>query len=96
MRIVSLIEEHGFGDVKVATVTKTIRFPSVLDYVRSQLVATPMASLLANTDPNERKAAIVKVAAQTVLSWNRRSRWMDGCLSRKRLMSRSVEGLSQG
>ena len=61
----ALIEEHGFGDVNVATVTKTIRFPSVLDYVRFQLIATPMASLLANIDPSQREAAIASVAAQT-------------------------------
>jgi SAM-dependent methyltransferase len=42
----SLLGDGGFGNVVVSTVQQTIVFPSVLDYVRLQLVATPMTMLL--------------------------------------------------
>src|ERR1700761_634974 len=42
----SLLRDAGFGAVAVSTVEQTIAFPSVLDYVRFQLVATPMTTLL--------------------------------------------------
>jgi len=41
----SLVANAGFVEVRVETVTKSIRFPSVADYVRIQLAATPLASL---------------------------------------------------
>src|SRR5689334_697583 len=42
----SLLNGAGFSGVDLQTVVQEITFPSVLDYVRFQLVATPMASLL--------------------------------------------------
>ena len=39
-------KQAGFDVADVATVTKQINFPSMLDYVRFQLTATPMAVLL--------------------------------------------------
>jgi ubiquinone/menaquinone biosynthesis C-methylase UbiE len=53
----------GFDAVDVATVTKQITFPSMLDYVRFQLTATPMAALLKDRDPVERERLIGSIAA---------------------------------
>jgi ubiquinone/menaquinone biosynthesis C-methylase UbiE len=61
----ALMTEEGFERVDVKTVTKRITFPSVLDYVRFQLVATPMAGLLSERNDIEREAAIKSVAAAT-------------------------------
>jgi ubiquinone/menaquinone biosynthesis C-methylase UbiE len=65
----SMIRE-GFEHVNVSTVTKRITFPSVLDYVRFQLVATPMAGLLRDRNAVERESIIEAIAAdtQTLLS----------------------------
>ena len=63
-----LIAGEGFHRVNVATVTKPIRFPSVQDYVRFQLVATPMAILLSGLSPHEREDAIEAVAAGMMAS----------------------------
>src|ERR1700687_5119354 len=41
----SLVKEAGFEDVEVTTVSKQIEFPSMSDYIRFQLIATPMAAL---------------------------------------------------
>jgi ubiquinone/menaquinone biosynthesis C-methylase UbiE len=60
-----LLAKAAFRDIKVHAVTQPIVFPSVLDYVRFQLLATPMASLLQNKDETERQAAIRAVAAAT-------------------------------
>lgn len=62
--VASLITEAGFEQVEVATVTKRIIFPSMLDYVRFQLIATPMASLLADRNAADRETAIAAVAAE--------------------------------
>ncbi len=56
--------------VKVSTVAKQITFPSVLDYVRFQLVATPMAGLLRDRDPDERQNTILSIAAETQSFWD--------------------------
>lgn len=61
----SLLELAGFASIRVEAVTKRITFPSVLDYARLQLVATPMAALLADRAPSERETAIRAVAAGT-------------------------------
>jgi len=42
----TLVGEAGFKQVKIVTGTRTIHFASVSDYVRIQLTATPLASLL--------------------------------------------------
>jgi ubiquinone/menaquinone biosynthesis C-methylase UbiE len=61
----ALISAAGFTRVEVTTVSKRIRFPSVLDYVRFQLIATPMAGLLRERNEAERKALIEDVAEIT-------------------------------
>lgn len=63
--VADLVVEQGFDQVRVSTVAKTIVFPSVEDYVRFQLVATPMAGLLSEMNPHERDTAIESVAERT-------------------------------
>jgi ubiquinone/menaquinone biosynthesis C-methylase UbiE len=60
-----LLRNAGFGAVDVQTVTQSIVFPSVIDYVRFQLLATPMTSLLAGKAEPERYAIISSVASKT-------------------------------
>jgi ubiquinone/menaquinone biosynthesis C-methylase UbiE len=55
-------KEAGFDVVDVTTVTKQITFPSMLDYVRFQLTATPMAALLNEKDPAECERLIRSIA----------------------------------
>jgi ubiquinone/menaquinone biosynthesis C-methylase UbiE len=60
-----LLIEAGFARVEVQTVVQQIAFPSVLDYVRFQLLATPMAALLSNRDEADRQRAIETIALET-------------------------------
>ena len=60
-----LLIEAGFVRVEVQAVVQQIAFPSVLDYVRFQLLATPMAALLSNRDEADRQAAIKTIALDT-------------------------------
>ena len=46
-----LVADVGFVDINIATVTKTLRFPSVADWVHIQLSASPLAKLLNGLDP---------------------------------------------
>jgi ubiquinone/menaquinone biosynthesis C-methylase UbiE len=55
-------KQAGFGVVDVVTVAKQITFPSMLDYVRFQLTATPMAALLKEKDTAERERLIGSIA----------------------------------
>jgi ubiquinone/menaquinone biosynthesis C-methylase UbiE len=43
----ALVAQAGFRDVAIDTASKAVRFPSSADYVRIQLAATPLASLVA-------------------------------------------------
>jgi ubiquinone/menaquinone biosynthesis C-methylase UbiE len=61
-----LLTGAGFAKVEVQTVVQQIAFPSVLDYVRFQLLATPMAALLIDRSEDDRQAAINTVASETV------------------------------
>jgi hypothetical protein len=56
-------EQAGFAAVKMATVAKQIIFPSMLDYVRFQLTATPIAALLKEQDAAAREHLIRSIAA---------------------------------
>src|SRR5882672_10064987 len=51
----ALMAGEGFEEITLRTVTKRITFLSVFDYVQFQLVATPMASLLADRSAAERE-----------------------------------------
>jgi ubiquinone/menaquinone biosynthesis C-methylase UbiE len=56
-------KQAGFDVVDVATVAKQLTFPSMLDYVRFQLTATPMAALLKEKDAAGRERLIGSIAA---------------------------------
>jgi hypothetical protein len=61
----SLLADAGFGAIDVQAVTKEVTFPSITDYVRFQLIATPMASLLKDKDGGERTSVIEAISSQT-------------------------------
>jgi ubiquinone/menaquinone biosynthesis C-methylase UbiE len=61
----NLLGKAGFVVVEVQTVTQQIVFPSVPDYVRFQLTATPMALLLNARAESDCQAAIAQIAAET-------------------------------
>jgi SAM-dependent methyltransferase len=57
----TLAGDAGFTRIEVATETRTVRFASVSDYVRIQLTATPLASLLPHPPgpPGQRLAEVL-------------------------------------
>lgn len=55
-------KQAGFDVVNVVTVAKQITFPSMLDYVRFQLMATPMAALVKERGAAERERLILSIA----------------------------------
>ncbi|QOZ25716.1 class I SAM-dependent methyltransferase [Bradyrhizobium sp. CCBAU 51753] len=57
-------KQAGFDVVDVATVNKRFTFPSMLDYVRIQLTATPMAGLLKEREAEERERLILAIAEE--------------------------------
>ena len=61
----ALLTNEGFVQIEIKTVTQQITFPSVLDYVRFQLTATPIASLLSDRNQVERESTIKEVASIT-------------------------------
>ena len=61
----ALLMESGFTAVDVETAEQTIVFPSVLDYVRFQLLATPMTVLMKDLPAADRDAIISSVASTT-------------------------------
>jgi len=54
----ALVAEAGFGQIRIETVTKTTHFRSVPEYVRVQLIATPLASILEGLDAPARDAVV--------------------------------------
>lgn len=68
--IEALISRAGFEQINISSIAKQITFPSLLDYVRFQLVATPMAALLRDRSIAERETIIVAVAdnARSILN----------------------------
>ena len=64
-QLAALLTSASFGTIGVHTVAQTLVFPSVIDYVRFQLRATPMAVLLKQRDETERQATIAAIAAKT-------------------------------
>ena len=61
----ALLKDAGFGVIEVRSVVQTIVFPSVLDYVRFQLLATPMTVLVKDMTETGRQATIASVASKT-------------------------------
>jgi ubiquinone/menaquinone biosynthesis C-methylase UbiE len=62
----TLLKDAGFGAADVQTVVQTIAFPSVLDYVRFQLLATPMTVLLKDRSEPQQQEIISLVATKTM------------------------------
>ncbi|MGY3037238.1 ubiquinone/menaquinone biosynthesis C-methylase UbiE [Bradyrhizobium sp. USDA 4354] len=60
--IANWTKQAGFDFVDVSAVTKQIEFPSMLDYVRFQLTATPMAELLKDKGAPERERLITSIS----------------------------------
>jgi ubiquinone/menaquinone biosynthesis C-methylase UbiE len=54
----ALIAGAGFRDVVLRTAVKMMRFPSPTDYVRIQLAATPLATMIAHYDTADRERLI--------------------------------------
>jgi SAM-dependent methyltransferase len=53
-----LLTAAGFGRVDIQTVRKLVRFPSPGEYVRVQLAATPLASVLDGDPPGRREELV--------------------------------------
>ena len=54
----TLVAGAGFHDVMIRTASKLVRFPSPADYVRIQVAATPLASLVAQYDAARRERLV--------------------------------------
>lgn len=59
-----LVAGAGFREIRIATVTKTLRFPSVEEWVRIQLSATPLASVLNGLDAARAETVANAVVAE--------------------------------
>jgi SAM-dependent methyltransferase len=59
-----LAQGAGFVDIRIEIVTQEIRFPSCREYVRFQLLATPMAALLSHMGDAERQGVIEALAGR--------------------------------
>jgi ubiquinone/menaquinone biosynthesis C-methylase UbiE len=62
----TLLRDSGFSSVDVQTVQQTIVFPSALDYVRFQLLATPMTVLMKDRTEAKREAIISSITSKTM------------------------------
>jgi ubiquinone/menaquinone biosynthesis C-methylase UbiE len=58
-----LLERNRFGNVVIRTLSKMVRFASASDYVRIQLTATPLASLVSDYDTAQIEQLIAVLAA---------------------------------
>src|SRR5450432_1246138 len=58
----ALVAAAGFKGIEIRTATKMVRFPSAADYVRIQLAATPLATLITGYDPAARNHLIDALA----------------------------------
>ena len=61
----ALVAEAGFSDVRLHTATKLVRFPSVAEYVRVQLAATPLAGVIGGYDA-ERRGRLTRALTEDV------------------------------
>jgi ubiquinone/menaquinone biosynthesis C-methylase UbiE len=62
-QLLRLMAEAGFGDVTLETTTRCARYPAVADYVRIQLLATPLSALTSGQDPSDRERLISTLIA---------------------------------
>jgi hypothetical protein len=58
----ALVAAAAFKDIEIATATKMVRFPSAAGYVRIQLAATPLATLITGYAPARRNHLIDALA----------------------------------
>jgi ubiquinone/menaquinone biosynthesis C-methylase UbiE len=56
-----LVADASFHSIEIETVSKLVRFPSPADYVRIQLAATPLASVVAQYDTARRERLVEEV-----------------------------------
>jgi ubiquinone/menaquinone biosynthesis C-methylase UbiE len=61
--LAGLLATAGFAGVRVETITREVRFASAEEWVRIQLAATPLATLLEGREPPERERLVALVAA---------------------------------
>ena len=88
-----LLRDAGFGTIDVQTVVQTIAFPSVLDYVRFQLLATPMTVLLKDKIEPDRQAIISSVASTSCdFIDSRYARWWQVHVPARGVCRRRVAG----
>jgi hypothetical protein len=60
----ALVNDAGFEEVAIETLVKAVRFSSADDYVRVQLSATPLASLVAGRDDDDRSRLLTALARE--------------------------------
>jgi len=63
-----LVTAAGFRNVAIQIVTQTIRFPSAREYVRVQLSATPMSSLMDGMDGTRQRETLAAIIGDLVTS----------------------------
>ena len=73
----TLTGEAGFKRIEIGTETRTVRFASVFDYVRIQLMATPLASLVQH-QPGRPGQRLVEVLVADVAAALRPHQTADG------------------
>jgi hypothetical protein len=61
-----LVAAAGFGNVAIKTATQTIRFPSAKEFVRVQLSATPLSSLMDGMDDTRQREALEAITRDLV------------------------------
>lgn len=54
----SLVAGAGFGDLEIHTVAKVVRFPSTREWLRIQLAATPLATVVGGLEAGQRMALL--------------------------------------
>jgi SAM-dependent methyltransferase len=63
-----LVAGADFENVTIHTTTQTIRFPSPREYVRMQLAATPIASLMRGMENAQREALVRAMTNEMIAS----------------------------
>jgi len=63
-----LVGGASFKDVTIHTTTQTIRFPSPKEYIRVQLAATPIASLVRGMESGQKEALVNSLTNEMIAS----------------------------
>lgn len=64
----ALVERAGFADVAIDTASRQVRFASGADYVRIQLAATPLASVIAGVETGRREDLVAALTQDVCLA----------------------------